>query len=120
MYIVRKIRLVKLVCMVFANLCRDFMSLCRLVGGNIQILRNQAGFSLLEMSVVIIIMGIMMGALLPTVYKYQQINNTKITNQRLDLIMYAIAAYVGKKAAFPEAVGEGGGKAPRGRLPWKS
>ena len=67
------------------------------------IIDNQRGFSLLEMGIVILIMGIIISGILPTIKRYQVIQQKQIMSQRIELIMNAIAAYVIEEKHFPKS-----------------
>jgi prepilin-type N-terminal cleavage/methylation domain-containing protein len=60
-----------------------------------QLMKNhaRAGFSLIEVAIVLIIMGVMLGAAMPSILRYRQQACLRETKERQDMVTYAVAAY---------------------------
>jgi prepilin-type N-terminal cleavage/methylation domain-containing protein len=63
--------------------------------------RAEAGFSLLEMSLVLAIMGVIIGLSLPPLLQMQHVTKVKMTEQHQEAVMIALAGYALRTGYLP-------------------
>ena len=63
--------------------------------------KNQQGFTLVEMSIVLVIVGLVLMALLPAMNSLAKANQTTATQRNLDSLMTATAAFVQSRGCLP-------------------
>jgi prepilin-type N-terminal cleavage/methylation domain-containing protein len=61
----------------------------------------RAGFSLLEVAIVLIIMGVVIGAAMPSILQFRQQARLKETKERQELVVHAVAAYAVMNGRLP-------------------
>lgn len=62
---------------------------------------RQAGFALLEIAIFLIVIGIVMGAALPSIMRYRQLAQIKEARERQEIILQAVAGYALARGHLP-------------------
>lgn len=73
-------------------------------------IKRLPAFSLIEVAVVLIILGVILGLTIPLVTSSQKISQHKITESRQHQVVQSIAAYVLQHSKFPGAAAQSDGK----------
>ncbi len=73
-------------------------------------MKHLSAFSLIEVAIVLIILGLVLGLTVPMVTASQKVSQRKITESHQQQIVQAITAYVLQHSKFPRAAGQSDGK----------